>query len=77
MLEIHYCKYWKYWNNTESKKLTPATYERSEKYWNNTALVIDCPASPQVVDTADGAIETSFYPKNFHLTPSWWSLGGH
>ena len=62
MLEIHY---WKYWNKTESKKLTPATYERSEKYWNNTALVIDCPASPQVVATADGAIETSFYPKYF------------
>ena len=78
MLEIHYCKYWKYWNNTESKKLTPATYERSEKYWNNTALVIDCPASPQVVATADGAIETSFYPKYFfHLTPSFCSLGGH
>ena len=78
MLEIHYCKYRKYWNNTESKKLTPATYERSEKYWNNTALVIDCPASPQVVATADGAIETSFYPKYFfHLTPSFCSLGGH
>ena len=78
MLEIHYCKYWKYWNNTESKNLTPATYERSEKYWNNTALVIDCPASPQVVATADGAIETSFYPKYFfHLTPSFCSLGGH
>ena len=75
MLEIHY---WKYWNKTESKKLTPATYERSEKYWNNTALVIDCPASPQLVATADGAIKTSFYPKYlFHLTPSFCSLGGH